>query len=204
MKILSIILLLLTGSCHGKGSDSQDKAKEVFQSNIGVVENFLSSGRSEGNALGNAISFLEQLTNIKAYSDENYSEEKIPNMYNIEDWKAWFEINNSKLVWDEKENQVKLSGSAEPLTKDPKTEYQKYIGIVEKNTSGENINLDALSYAIRFLVNITGLESEEFNLSSNSDLPTQETITKWKEWYPQNSKILYWNVKSQSLEKKQG
>src|SRR5690606_32295105 len=130
-----------------------NKAKEFYLTNISIIEDFIKSEQSEGKNLDSSADFLENLTDIKSYSIEEYSDKLIlPNSYNLEDWKKWYEMNKSNLVWDNKENTISTT-KINPIIKNPNEEYQRYLNIVKIQSSTEDINLDELNYAIDNLTN---------------------------------------------------
>lgn len=192
-------MLCLLFSCNAQKEQQNNKAKEFYLTNISTIEDFITSGQSEGNNLDSSVSFLENLTGIKSYSIEEYSGRLIlPNSYNLEDWKKWYEMNKSNLVWNNKENTISTT-KINPLIKNPKEEYQRYLNIVKIQSTNEDINLDELNYAIDNLTNITNLTSIDYDYDGNENLPTKNMIAKWDDWYTQNSDSLIWDSQSQSV-----
>lgn len=201
MRIDSICLIMLCVlfSCNAQNVQQNNKAKEFYLTNISIIEDFIKSGQSEGKNLDSSADFLENLTDIKSYSIEEYSGKLIlPNSYNLEDWKKWYEMNKSNLVWDNKENTISTT-KINPIIKNPNEEYQRYLNIVKIQSSTEDINLDELNYAIDNLTNITNLTSIDYDYDGNESLPTKNMIAKWDDWYTQNSGSLIWDSQTHSV-----
>lgn len=204
MKIDSICLIMLfvLFSCNAQKEQQNSKAQDFYLTNTNTIEDFLKSGRSEGSSLDLSVNFLESLTGIKSYSIEEYSGNLyLPNLHNLEDWKKWYEMNKSNLVWNKNENKV-TSTKINPLIKNPKEEYQRFLNIVKTQSSNDNINLDELNYAIDNLTDITNLTSIEYDYDGNENLPTKNMISMWDDWYSKNSNSLIWDSQTQSVRTK--
>ena len=178
--------------------------KYYFQSNLGVVENFLKSGISTGNCLDEAILVIEEVTKIKCYTqEEDYTKDtKIPNIYNLRDWKKWYKQNKNNLKWNNEVGKIEVFGE-KYLIKNPKKEFKIFLEIIKKNTFGKDRNLDDLDFAIQKMIRITNIKFVPiFNNNCSCSLPSKGNIFEWQKWYDVNNESLFWDEKSQSVKVK--
>ncbi len=201
MRILIFIGLTLLSCNHS--NIAQDKVENYFTTQINIVENYLSTGKSKGLELDKAVIFLEKLTNIKSNISEGYDDDiKLPNRYNVEDWKVWYKLNKSNLYWDTKKNEILIHGNAKLIAKDPNLEYKRFLNIIKKYKKSDSIDIDDLNYAVHFITNLTNIKDSSYNFLPNTELPQKEIIQKWENWFKQNQKFLFWDKKEQKIKVK--
>ncbi|WP_156875569.1 hypothetical protein [Lacinutrix venerupis] len=104
-KIFILIFgMLILSSCK-KEKQQKELIKETYFQNVSVIESFVRFEKDTiyGDDLYDAISFLENLTNIKCSTSESYDPIIEPTEENISDWKKWYELNKTFLEYsDEK------------------------------------------------------------------------------------------------------
>ena len=201
IKILIFIGFTLS-SCNHSNIAQKDRVENYFTTRISTIDKFLSTGKSEGSELDEAIVFLEELTNIESNINEGYDDVKLPNKYNVEDWKAWYKLNKSNLYWDTKKNKILIHGNAKYIVKDPNLEYQRFLSIIKKYVKSDNVDIDDLNYAVHFITDLTNIKDKSYSFLPDTELPQKEIIQKWENWFEQNQKSLYWDKKTHKVKMK--
>ena len=196
-----IFIGLALSSCN-HSNIAQDRVESYFTTQISIVDNYLSTGKSNDLELDKAIVFLEELTNIKSNISEGYDDIKLPNKYNVEDWRAWYKLNKSNLYWNTKENKISIHGKAKLIVKNPNLEYKRFLNIIKKYKKSNSIDIDDLNYAVHFITDVTNIKDNSYSFLPNTKLPRKEIIQKWENWFEQNQKFLFWDKKEQKIKVK--
>ncbi|WP_299676272.1 hypothetical protein [uncultured Dokdonia sp.] len=205
MKKLHIILLLFVCSVflNCKNSNAQaDNNSIVFLEYVNHIEDsFIKEKTQKGFNISEAILKIEDISNIKSYMEEGYSDYKIPNQWNIKDWKDWYDLNKSNLRFDKEKEKFYLDSDIKYLRKNPVEVFKVHLSILKKNNGieNENINANHLDYAITFFENLTGYKKIELEEDWGERIPKQSDIDFLNNWLDQNKGKLSWDEKNQEV-----
>jgi hypothetical protein len=101
-KILCILLLIISGNFYSQN------AQKIFDENLNIIERFRNGETIPGTGLDDAVKFLEEITSIKSFVDQQFDGIIIPTEKNLKSWKKWYEKNKELLYWDENSKKVKV------------------------------------------------------------------------------------------------
>lgn len=181
--------------------DFETKSQEVYLSHLKKVE-YYNNGKTIEKGLEESVKFLQRITNVSSEIHEGIDYFLSPNKYNLEDWKTWYRLNKKSLYWNAKLKKVNVK-EKKYLIKNSKKEYRNFLNIIKRQISSNIIDMDDLSYAIHFIMDISGIKDEMYNFMPDSELPSIETIQKWENWFSKNKHLLYWDKKTQKVKTKE-
>ncbi len=210
MRILPLIIMLLfiyANQVNSQNTRLQRKAQKEYLNKVKNLEKTLKRKTIKDKDLNKIIPPLEKLTGIQSYKKESESCYTsaifiFPNIYNIKDWKDWYDLNKSNLYWDSSTDKICLIQSPKYLIKDPVSEYKKYTNIIDLDyTNYYVVSEDLFDYAYEFIENLTGY-TVEYNHEYGFQYPTPEDILFLKNWLQKNKENLYWDKYSQEVKLK--
>lgn len=122
--VLIIVFFFLGLSCKSSTQET-DPSVIDFLNRILFLEKLTNGTETDEYNLEESITIIEELTNIKSYVEKDYSDLKIPNIWNIQDWKEWYELNKKNIYYSKIENKFYVKGKTKYLKKDPKKRVSK-------------------------------------------------------------------------------
>lgn len=104
----TLIFAVILYSCN-VGFSQNDKAINIFETNLEVLERYFNEETIEGGQLDKSIIFFEDLTGIKSDIGDGYDDIRTPTIENLNQWKDWFKRNKDKLYWNQQEQKIKIN-----------------------------------------------------------------------------------------------
>ncbi len=105
-----IIIILILMSCNNKISDQELELKIqiFFEKHLSVIEKFHNEKDVDGNEIEEAREFLEEITKIESEAEYGFTGAYPPTELDLKKWKEWYSRNKDNLIWDEKNQNIKL------------------------------------------------------------------------------------------------
>lgn len=202
-----MLFFIYANQVNSQNTRLQRKAQKEYLNKVKNLEKILKRKTIKDIDLNKIIPLLEKLTGIQSYKKESESCHTspifiLPNIYNIEDWKDWYDLNKNNLYWDSSTEKICLIQAPKYLIKDPIAEYKIYINIIDLDyTNYYLVSEDLFDYAYELIENLTGYRVE-YNHEYEFQYPTPEDILFLKDWLQKNKENLYWDKYSQVVKLK--
>lgn len=198
MKILKLFIITLLFVCCKSPAQNQKPIK-VYEQNLSIIENAITSNKIEIKKLNDAIDKIEKVSNIKSYEDfSDYGSFRMPVSYNLRDWKLWLKQNKTFISFQENTNNL-IATNAKPLIKNPSKLFNSYLSDLKKMESEENYIVHEINYILNNLERITNFNFV-FNEYCSCRFPTSTDFNKIDIWFKENEKNLRWNIEKQQIE----
>ena len=109
-------LTILLSSLFLINSYQSHNALKLYNQKLKIVRDRLNN--KPWQSLGevkDAITFLEEITEITSHSNGNYFGRYAPTEEDYTNWKNWLKKNKSRLYWDEKDQKVKVKDQSKAV-----------------------------------------------------------------------------------------
>lgn len=194
----SISLLLICLGCEFSNAQ-KNNAKKMFEEKVSIIEDNLDDKTIDG--FSDAVTSIEHITGILSFKETEYTDFKIPNRFNLEDWKSWLDLNKNGLNYDAKKDEFYLNGERQYIEKKPINEFNKYLTILRENgIESKDINLNELNYALSFFEELTSYNQFEYNSEYEEIVPKIKDINFLENWLDEHRTSLKWNKEKHKLE----